>query len=96
MLDGVVLRFYPNSKSDKMPRNRVCCVCGVKEVDLSTENSRSFFAFPKIDKRLNNPNDVELLQRRIASWKNVVGKNIYKYYGTPSVCSEHFHSGIFR
>lgn len=78
-----------------MPRNRVCCICGDREADLSTGISRSFFSFPKTDKRLSNPTDVELLQRRIAAWKNVVGKNINMYYGTPTVCSKHFHSGIF-
>jgi hypothetical protein len=37
---------------------------------------------------------IELVERRIAAWMAAIGSNINKYYGTHTVCSLHFHSGM--
>jgi hypothetical protein len=75
-----------------MVENRVCVICGEYYRRL---RKVSFFSIPKLDKNVQKcKSDRELVERRIAAWMAVIGSNINKHYGTPSVCSLHFHSGI--
>jgi hypothetical protein len=76
-----------------MGSNRVCVICG-KYQRRWTKGSLSFFSIPKLQKNLQSKSDIELVGRRIAAWMAAIGSNINKYYGSPSVCSLHFHSGI--
>ena len=74
-----------------MPDGKVCVICGKYQ---KMSRKVSFFSIPKQDKRLQNKSDRELVERRIAAWMAAIGSNFNKYYGTPCVCSLHFHSGI--
>jgi hypothetical protein len=53
-----------------------------------------FFSIPKLDKNVYSKRDREIVRRRITASMAVIGSNIYKYYGTHTVCSLHFHSGM--
>jgi hypothetical protein len=70
--------------------NFVCVICG----EYKRSRKVSFFSIPKLHKNLQTKSDIELVERRIAAWMAAIGSNINKYYGAPSVCSLHFHSGI--
>ena len=75
---------------------RVCCICGAY-TKYGKRNrgrgSRSFFKFPEIYAKIR-PDDLNVLEKRIAAWKKVVGKNLNMHYGVQCVCSDHFYSGI--
>ena len=55
----------------KMANYRVCCICGENN---KTGNSRSFFLFPNIENKMlrRNLNDLSIMEKRLAAWKNVV------------------------
>jgi hypothetical protein len=75
-----------------MPENRVCVICGEYYRRL---RKVYFFSIPKLDKNVQKcKRDREIVRRRITAWMAVIGSNIYKYYGTHTVCSLHFHSGM--
>ena len=82
-----------------MAKLRVCCICGASsDYQKKARNSRSFFTFPnpniKTPTGSSNPFDKNLLERRLAAWKEVVGTNYDNIpTGDNCICSDHFHSG---
>ncbi len=74
---------------------RVCCICGAY-TSYRRKGSRSFFQFPKLTANEVSLSLKNVVERRIAAWKNVVGRNLGMHYGIQCVCSDHFHSGVYR
>ncbi len=74
-----------------MPDDKVCVICGEYK---RRSRKVSFFSIPKLDKNVHSKRDREIVRRRITASMAVIGSNIYKYYGTHTVCSLHFHSGM--
>ena len=81
-----------------MPITKICCICGISSnKKIKDQNPRTFFVFPNPNnksKAASQPFEKNLLEKRLAAWKNVVGSNFDKCkIGLTCVCSDHFHAG---